>query len=93
MIGKKEVFAAKPGGNKIILHIEMQSKKYLKTEHLIVKIFSKDTHELVSSTAYSLNNEWYWTFVPVYINKAGKYDVEVYNEDDIYINHADVEVK
>ncbi len=93
LIGKSEVFTYKPGGNKITLYISQQNHSPLKSQHLIVKIISKETNKLIKTNSYNIFTDWYWTYLPVYIDNKGKYTVEMYNEDDVFINKADLEIK
>lgn len=86
--GRNTQFAFHPGENRIYLYVEQLNKRPLKTDHLVAKIYASDTHQLINTYSYSINRSWYWTYVPVVLEKPGNYDVELYNEDDIYINHA-----
>ena len=93
LIGRSDVFEYQPKREKIFLYIEQGNKKSFKTQHLYIKIYTRDTHKLVKSTSYSVSHEWFWTFIPIYLIEKGKYTVELYNEDDLYINSGDFEIK
>ena len=93
LIGKSDVFSYQPQREKIVLYVEQLNKISLKTDHLFVKVFNRENHQLVQSSSYSIHNEWYWTFISIYIKDRGKYTVELYNEDDVFINQADLEIK
>ncbi|MDB5226510.1 MAG: hypothetical protein JWN78_703 [Bacteroidota bacterium] len=93
LVGRSDVFSYQPGGNKIMLYIAQQNKNPLKTQHLIVKIFSRGTNQLIKTNSYNIGNKWFWTYLPMTIENKGKYTVEMYNEDDLFVSKADVEIK
>lgn len=94
MYGKTDTFNYQLTGNKMILYIAQENKLPFKTSHLLVSVYSADIcHEHISTYTYSVDEKWYWTHIPLYIYRKGKFSVEVYNEDDVFINSAKVEIK
>jgi hypothetical protein len=94
MVGRNDVFSYKQDGTRVILYIGQKDKRPLKTPHLISRIYTNDTcHEFIRSNSYYVDENWSWTFVPVYFYKKGKYTVELYNDDDIFINSTPIEIK
>ena len=94
MVGRNDVFSYKQDGTRVILYIGQKDKRPLKTTHLISRIYTNDTcHEFIRSNSYYVDENWSWTFVPVYFYKKGKYTVELYNDDDIFINSTPIEIK
>lgn len=91
---QKNVFAYDSSGTKIIVYVGQQNKKPLRTDHLFVSVYTADKcHELISSHSYYTNDKWHWTHLPVYMRQKGKFIVEIYNDDDVFINSAVFEVK
>ena len=94
MFGKNNVFTYQPTGSKVILYIEQPEGQSLKTNHLLISVFSDDKcHEHLFSYTYYLEKSWFWTHVPIYFYQKGKYIVELYNDDDVFINSASLEIK
>jgi hypothetical protein len=94
MVGKNTVFAYQPNNTKVILFIEQKNNKTLHSNHLFVSIFKDDEcHQKINSDSYYINDNWHWTFIPIYFKNAGKYIVELYNDDDVFINAAKLEIK
>ncbi len=94
LYGKKEIFPYQPDGNKIILYIGQNEERPFKSNHLVAKTYTADKcHELLGTNTFYIKDNWYWTFLTIYINQKGKYDIELFNEDDVFINSAKVEIK
>ncbi len=94
MVGKSDSYLYNAAGNKIILYIEQENKSPLKSGHLFISIYTADKcHEFINSFTYYINEKWYWTFVPINFNKKGKFIVELYNDDDVFINSSILEIK
>lgn len=93
LIGEEKAFKQKAEGNTITLYLEQNGQKALKTDHLYLKIYAPDEcNRLVASFESSIERSWYWTFVKIYLKNKGKYLVEVYTQDDVYINSGVVEI-
>ena len=94
MVGKNTVFNYKTSNNNVILRIEQQNKQPFKTRHFYCKIYSADNcHELIGTDTYYIDENWHWTYVSVNINQKGKFIVELYNDDDVFINSAQLEIR
>jgi hypothetical protein len=94
LFGKRDIFNFRPDGNKIILYIGQDENRPLRTNHLTAKIYSADKcHQLINTITFYINDKWYWTYVSIYFDKKGKYNIELYNDDDVFINSAIVEIK
>ncbi|MFN8237547.1 MAG: hypothetical protein U0T77_05205 [Chitinophagales bacterium] len=95
IIGKSNSFAYKPEGNKVVIYIEQPDHRMLKSDHLFAKIYKMegDKKKWVKSNSYYTDFNWFWTFIPIYLNEKGLYSVELYNEQDVYINSATLEIK
>lgn len=94
MFGRNNVFSYQPLGNKVILYLEQPEAKPFKTNHLFVSIFMDDKcHQYIDSYTFYVDDTWLWTHVPIYFSKKGKYIVEIYNDDDVFINSTSLEIK
>lgn len=94
LIAENIIFNYQPSETKVILKIEQENKKPLNSNNLFVKIYTDDeNHKFISSNAYNINENWWWTFIPIYIKNKGKYLVEVYTNNDIFIQSKKIEVK
>ncbi len=62
-----------------------------------VKVYvygGKDYTESISSLTYTVaSKDWNWIHVPINTTKRGKYVVDMYTDDDVYIQTAYFEVK
>lgn len=94
MIGKNTVFNLNPADKNIILRIEQQNKQPFKSSHFYCKIYSADEcHELIGTDTYYIDENWHWTYISVNLNQKGKFNVELYNDDDVFINSAQLEIR
>ncbi len=95
IFGASNTFFYNPDGNKTILYIEQADKRALKTDHLFSKIYKLegDKKTWVKSNSYYTDISWFWTYIPVYLNGKGLYSIELYNEQDVYINSVTLEIK
>lgn len=94
MIGRNDVFPYKPEGTNVVLYIEQPEKQPFKTNHFLASIYTNDNnHRFITSKMYYVNEQWHWTFVNVDFDKKGKYLLELYNEDDVFINSSPIEIK
>lgn len=94
MIGKSNLFKYEAPQTKVMVYIDQSKTKTFKTNHFFVSVYTADKcREFINSYTYYVKEDWHWTFVPLYFNKPGKYSVEIYNDDDVFINSAAVEIK
>ncbi len=94
LVGENDIFNYQPSETKILLKIAQENQKPLNTNNLFVSIYTDDkNHEFISSDSYYVNENWWWTFIPIYLKNKGKYIVEVYTNNDIFIQHKKVEIK
>lgn len=94
LIGENKIFNYQANGTTLALKIAQQNQKELNTTNLFVAIYTDDkNHELINKNSYYISREWWWTYVPIYIKNKGKYSVEVYTNNDIFINSGKVEIK
>lgn len=88
--GQDVNFKSKAGYRKLNLLITQQNEKALKTQVILFKLYKLDDsgfyRKLVSTNSYFTNYKWFWTFLPFEIYQNGTYEIELYNEDDIFIN-------
>lgn len=69
--------------------------KALKLKKIYLSIFTgTDYKEKVSEKEYEIKSpDWDWTSFQISVTKVGKYVVDLYNENDTYINSAYFEIK
>lgn len=78
---------------------EITAKVYqdddLKLKQVIVSVYTgTDYKEKVSEYTYDVDDPtWNWVSVPIKFYKKGKYVVDMYTQDDVFINSAYFEVK
>ena len=67
----------------------------LKLTKVIVSIYTGDDYkEKVSELTYDVGDiTWNWISVPLKFYKKGKYVVDIYSQDDVFINSGYFEVK
>lgn len=94
MIGKNNIFPYDSSGKKVILYIGQTNKNPFKTNHLRVNIYNDDKcRELINTFTYFVDENWYWTYLSVVLKDKGKYLLEIYNDDDVYINSGKLEIR
>lgn len=94
LIGENNIFNYQSPETKIILKIEQENNKPLNTSNLFAKIYSDDKNqEFISANSYYVNANWWWTYVPIYFKSKGKFIVELYTNNDIFIQRKKVEIK
>ena len=59
-----------------------------------MSVYYGDTYdEKVSEETFNVGSlDWNWIKVPITVKKVGKYVVDVYNENDVFINSAYFEI-
>jgi hypothetical protein len=91
LAGQSDVFAYNPGREKLSMYIEQFDRHAFKTDHLYLRVYLQD--KLVRTSSYMIDRNWYWTYLPLYISERGKYALELYSEDDVFIAGAKVEIR
>lgn len=93
MIGEASEFKLKSGKREIICLL--QQDKALKCKEIVVSVYYGDNYtEKVSEEKYSIGGlDWDWVKVPVNVTKVGKYVVDIYNENDTFVNSGYFEIK
>lgn len=81
------------GERKLYLKIEQDTP--LKLSQLIVDVYTgKDYSEFVNTYYFDIPGvDWTYTYFPITFNKAGKYAVDFYNQDDVFINSGYVTIQ
>ena len=51
------------------------------------------THLDVYKRQFFTQYNWKWTFLDLYLQKKGKYLIELYNEEDVFINSRNLELE
>ncbi|MBK9328673.1 MAG: hypothetical protein IPM95_04995 [Sphingobacteriales bacterium] len=95
IIGRKNSFTYNPNGTKVVVYIGQGNQLALKSDHILAKIYKIEgaKRTWIKSNPYYTEFSWYWTYLPIYLNERGNYLVELYNEQDVYINSAALEIK
>lgn len=80
--GKRDIFC------------KIQQDKDLNITQLVVEVYGGDDYkEKIFSQTYSIPSKtWNWVKVPLSFTKPGKYVVDMYNENDIYLNSGYVDI-
>lgn len=82
-------------GTKKEITAKVEQKEALKLTKVYVDIYTGEKYdEEVSSIGYDVGDvTWDWISVPITFYKKGKYVVDFYTQDDVYINSAYFTVK
>lgn len=93
IIGESSIFRL-VNGKKDIACVLTQDKA-LKVKSITVAVYTGENYtEKVSEETFSVaSRDWDWVKVPVSVTKVGKYVVDIYNENDTFINSAYFEIK
>ncbi len=93
MSGQSSDFRLKNGKRDLVCKLEHE--KALKVKSVSVTVYYGDDYkEKVSSETYTVGDlSWDWVKVPISVSKAGKYVVDIYNENDTFINSGYFEIK
>lgn len=91
--GESTTFRLENG--KCDFYAKLQQDDDLLLTQLIVDVYGGDDYkELIDSQTYDIESKtWNWVKVPINLTKRGKYVVDMYTQDDVYINSGYVEVK
>ena len=75
--------------------VKLQQDNALNITDAKVEVYGgTDYKEKFSTDKFSIPSKtWNWIKVPVSFNKPGKYVVDIYNEDNVFINSAYLEIK
>jgi hypothetical protein len=73
---------------------KLQQDKDLNVTQVVVEVYGGvDYKEKVYTQTYNIPSKtWNWIKVPLSFTKPGKYVVDMYNEDDVFINSGYVEI-
>jgi hypothetical protein len=91
--GEATVFYLRNGKRDIMA--KLQQDNDLKVTQVLVEVYGgTDYKEKIASQLYDIPSKtWNWMKVPLSFNKPGKYVVDMYNEDDVFINSGYLEIK
>jgi hypothetical protein len=93
LIDKSNEFNLKGREMEIMTLLENDEPLYLK--EIVVSVYTGDDYkEEVSTETFTVGDlEWTWISFPITVSKKGKYVVDVYSQDDIYVNSGYFEIK
>jgi len=91
--GQATEFSLRGSSKEIVAKLSQDEDLLLKS--VIVSVYTGDDYkEKVSELTYTVDDlTWNWINVPVKFYKKGKYVVDMYSQDDVFINTAYFEVK
>ena len=89
------MFKAQPNETKITIYISQYDKLWLKTDRMLAKIYKieKNEKKFLFTDVFFTQYNWKWTFLDLYLQKKGKYLIELYNEEDVFINSRNLELE
>jgi hypothetical protein len=97
LFGQERNFKSKEGFRKLTLFIKQGNEKALKSNVILFKLYQLDDsgfyRKWVKTNSYFTDYKWYWTFLPFEVYQNGTYEVELYNEDDTFINSTRFSVR
>lgn len=95
LVGVKDVFKIQPVETKVTIYITHEQNKPLRTDRILAKVYNITNNEkkYVYTDVFFSEYNWQWTFLPLYLTDKGNYLVELYNEEDIFINSRKVEIQ
>jgi hypothetical protein len=93
LIGESNTFKLKGKQKELVAKIEMDDP--LELSEVWVSVYYGDAYdEEVSSESFTVADKaWNWINVPVTVYKKGKYVVDFYNQNDVYINTGYFEIE
>jgi len=78
------------------VQVQVDNGKPMKTTQLIVDVYKKsssgDYDKKIETKTYDIKATWDAPYFKYTFYKAGKYKLEIYNEDDVYINSGYVTI-
>lgn len=77
------------------LYVKIEQDTPLLLSQLIVDVYSgKDYSEFVDTYYFDVEGtNWTYTYFPITFKKAGKYAIDLYNQDNIFINSGYVTIQ
>jgi hypothetical protein len=93
LIGESGVFNLK--GNSLDLVALVENDEALQLTEIYVEVFGGANYdEEVSAESFTVADKvWTWVSVPIKVSKKGKYVVDFYTQNDVYINSGYFEIK
>jgi hypothetical protein len=93
LTGEASEFKLKNGKKEIICVLEQE--KDLKCTEIVVSVYHGDDYkDLVSEETFTVGSlDWNWIKVPISVTKVGKYVVDIYNQNDTFVNSGYFEIK
>jgi len=95
LIEEADVFKLKGKEKEKSLVVKLEMDKPLKLDLVYIGVFYGDEYEEeVSYESYTVaDKSWVWINVPITVYKKGKYVVDLYNQNDVYINTGYFEIE
>ncbi len=87
LIGTKDSFKLNLEKD-ITIYLSHESGKLLRTDRVIGRIYQLINNQKVyyKTDIYFTEYNWQWTYLYLFIDRKGKFLVELYTEDDLFIN-------
>jgi hypothetical protein len=94
LIGVNDTFSLNLEKN-ITIYIGNETGKNLRTDRIIGKIYklAENNKTLYRTDIYFTKYTWQWTFLNLFLDKRGNYLVELYTEDDLFMNSKLITIK
>jgi hypothetical protein len=86
IIDESDVFKLENGSKKVFIILELDKPLMLKS--IVVDVFSgKDYKNVVDTYYFDIPSlDYTYTYFPLTFTKHGKYAIDIYNQDNLYIN-------
>ena len=82
--------ADRTGAREITIYLS--NDKAFKTTKMYVDIYDSKTNEKIEDFSIDVEEDWDWVKFKQSFTKPGEYYVDIYNEDDVFINTATVTI-
>jgi hypothetical protein len=81
-------------GGKRDLYLKLEQDDDLKLTELVMDVYGgEDYKELSYTETFNIpSKDWNWVKLPVKFTKTGKYVVDLYTQDDVYVNSGYIEI-
>jgi hypothetical protein len=89
-VGEKTQFSL-PIEGPVKITLALYNDAPLLTSEIYVEIYD-DSNQMVDQFTLNLREEWNWFKFEVSFDQPGRYTFDIYNEIDVFINSASVEV-
>jgi hypothetical protein len=89
-VNEKSIFQI-PANGPAKITVALFNDEPLLTKEIVVEIYAED-NTLYDSFSISTKEEWNWCKFSIDIKEPGKYAIDLYNENDVYINTGYVDV-